>query len=152
TTPEGLRDPRAAAAALDSAAAAVERAYGALDVAWGDVHRLIRDSLDLPANGAPGEPLGVFRVVGYRADDARRSAAGGDSFVAAIEFGEPPRAFALIGYGNASEPGSPHRTDQLRLFAEQRLRPVWRQSEEVEANTVSRTALCGTAGVLRPCG
>ena len=58
--------------------------------------------------------------------------------MAAIEFGERPRAMALLGYGNWSRPGSPHRTDQLPLFAEKRLRPVWRERAEVEANIERR--------------
>jgi acyl-homoserine-lactone acylase len=40
----------------------------------------------------------------------------------------------VIGYGNASQPGSPHRTDQLPLLARKQLRPVWLTREEVLAH------------------
>lgn len=137
-TPDGLADPAAAVAALEAAATLVRGAYGALDVPWGEVNRLRRDSLDLPANGGPDE-AGVFRALWSEPEpDGRFVAGGGDSFVAAVEFGRTVRAKALLGYGNASQPGSPHRTDQLPLFARKELRPVWRTRAEVEANLESR--------------
>ncbi|HVQ29896.1 MAG TPA: acylase [Vicinamibacteria bacterium] len=139
-TPDGLRDPKAAADALSRAALAVEKSWGHLDVPWGDVYRLRRDSVDLPANGGSGS-LGIFRVTGYqKAKDGRYSAVGGDSYVAAIEFATPVRARALLGYGNWSQPGSKHRTDQLELYSKKELRPVWRTRAEVEAHLEKREA------------
>ena len=146
STPDSLARPAAAAAELARSARRVEEAYGRLDVAWGEVHRLRRDSLDLPANGAPGG-LGVFRVVGYdRTEDGTRVAAFGDSFVATVEFADPPRAFALIGYGNASRSGSAHRTDQLPLFADQELRRVHFHPDSVEVHATARDTVQAAAG------
>jgi acyl-homoserine-lactone acylase len=138
-TPAGLGNATAALDALDSAAVRVERTFGALDVKWGAVHRLRRDTVNLPASGGPGT-LGVFRVLDYEtnAKGDTLTASGGDSFVAAIEFSRPVRARALLGYGNASQPGSPHRVDQLPLLARQELRPVWRTKEEVLKNLEAR--------------
>jgi acyl-homoserine-lactone acylase len=137
-TPDGLADPVAAAAALDETARALRARGSALDVAWGDVHRLLRDEVDLPANGASGA-LGAFRVTDYqRMRDGRMAAAFGDSYVAAIEFSSPVRARALVGYGNASQPGSPHRTDQLALYAARQLRAVWRTRAEINAHLRDR--------------
>jgi acyl-homoserine-lactone acylase len=137
-TPRGLADAPAAVAALEAAAAAVVERWGAMDVAWGEVHRLRRDGVDLPANGGGGQ-YGVFRTMSYvEAPDGRRVPNHGDSYVAAIEFSDPVRARALTIYGNASQPGSPHRTDQLEWFARQELRPVWRTRAEIEANLSAR--------------
>jgi acyl-homoserine-lactone acylase len=133
-TPHTLASPAAAAAALGDAARQVRQAHGRIDVAWGEVHRYRIDDLDLPGDGGPGG-LGIFRAV----DFARGTAVGGDSYVAAIEFGTPLRARALIAYGNASRAGSPHRTDQLRYMANGELRPVWRTRAEIEANLSRRT-------------
>jgi hypothetical protein len=48
---------------------------------------------------------------------------------------EPPiQTEVLLSYGNVTQPGSPHRGDQLQLLAEKELRPAWRTREEVEAN------------------
>ena len=45
---------------------------------------------------------------------------------------------ALMSYGNSSQPGSPHSTDQLPLFARQQLRPVWRTKKDIEAHLEAR--------------
>jgi acyl-homoserine-lactone acylase len=140
TTPDGLADPKAAAVALDAAAQKAQSAYGALDVAWGDVARLRSGGRDYPSNGGPGD-LGIFRVVGYAPDkDGRLRALGGDSYVAAIEFSNPVRARVLLTYGNSSQAGSPHNGDQLELFSRKEMRPVWRARKEIEAHLESREA------------
>ena len=66
---------------------------------------------------------------------------GGDSYIAAVEFGEPVRAQVLMTYGNATQPGSPHIGDQLALSAKGELRPAWRTREEIEANLEAREVL-----------
>jgi acyl-homoserine-lactone acylase len=139
TSPDGLGDPEAAVAALETAAQQVAEEYGALDVPFGEVHRLVRDGVDLPSNGHSGS-LGIFRVAGYQpTQDGRLMAWVGDSFVFAVEFSTPVRAEAVLGYGNASQPGSPHRTDQLELFSTKQLRPVWRTRSEIEEHLSGRT-------------
>jgi len=56
----------------------------------------------------------------------------------AVEFSNPVRARVLLSYGNASQPGSPFIGDQLELFSQKELRPVWRTREKIEANLESR--------------
>jgi acyl-homoserine-lactone acylase len=139
-TPDGLADPRRAVEVLAETAAQLRAAYGSLDPAWGDVHRLRRDGMDLPGHGGGGD-IGIFRVVDYEpipGDSMRFEATGGDSFVAAVEFSQPVRAFVLTAYGNSSQPGSPHRADQLPLFARQELRPVRMTREDVLPHVVRR--------------
>ena len=144
TTPKGLANPAAAAAALETAARNTMGRFGALDVPWGDVYRLRMDGHDLPASGGPSR-LGVFRSLEFApAKDGRFRALFGDSFVALVEFSQPVRAKALLSYGNASQPGSPHRGDQLALFARKQLRPVWRTRKEIEAHLASREVLSRT--------
>jgi acyl-homoserine-lactone acylase len=133
TTPDGLASPQVAVAALETVALNIEETYGALDVPWGEVYRFRFDDYDLPANGGPGA-LGAFRVMSFTPDGDRFRPVYGDTFVAAVEFSDPVRAEVLLSYGNATQPGSPHRGDQLDLLAEKELRPAWRTREEVEAN------------------
>ncbi len=133
-TPRGLANVAAALAALEEAAKEVRQGYGALEVEWGAVHRLRRDGLDLPANGGPDE-LGVFRALWCApGGDGKLVGIGGDSYVCAMEFSRPVRARALLSYGNASQPGSRHRQDQLELSSRKELRPVWLERKEVEAH------------------
>jgi hypothetical protein len=97
--------------------------------------------VDLPANGGPDE-LGILRATAYQpTGDKRLSAVGGDSYQAIIEFADPVRARVLLSYGNASQPGSPHRGDQLALYARKELRPAWRTRVQIEANLEARETL-----------
>ncbi len=63
TMPSGLADPDGAVQALTRAAEQVQAVFGRLDVPWGEVARLQRGGVDLPANGCDGNPFGVFRVL-----------------------------------------------------------------------------------------
>jgi acyl-homoserine-lactone acylase len=138
TTPNGLVSPHLDVKVLSVAAAKVEKAYGKLDIPWGDVFRVRAGDVDLPANGG-ADDLGIFRVVNFAPTaNGRFTSVHGDSYVAAIEFSQPVRAMALTSYGNATQPGSPHRGDQLQLFSRQELRPVWRSREEITAHLEQR--------------
>jgi len=137
TTPRGLKDPAQAAKQLDTAAAQTIKLYGSLDVPWGQVMRFQYAGADLPGNGGFGN-LGIFRVITYGdVHGATRSQTHGETWIAAVEFTKPLKASVLMTYGNSSQPGSPHRTDQLPLLVQKQLRTAWRTRAEVEANLES---------------
>ncbi|MEM9272774.1 MAG: acylase [Cyanobacteria bacterium P01_F01_bin.143] len=139
-TPDGLANPQQAVTAVLVVADAIEQNYGALDISWGEVFRLQYGNKDFPANGGPGY-LGIFRVVDFFPIEESKmfQAFDGDSFVAAIEFSQPIKAMALTTYGNATQPDSSHLGDQLDLFTQKQLRPVWYLRSEVETNLQERT-------------
>jgi acyl-homoserine-lactone acylase len=140
-TATGLKDPQKAVVMLKLAAEECKKLYGSLDVAWGDVHRYARGKLDLPANGASGR-LGVFRTMQFaQRKNNKLYATHGETIVCAIEFATPQRAQCLLGYGNASQPGSKHIEDQLPLMQQKKLHPVWRERAEIEANLEERVRL-----------
>jgi acyl-homoserine-lactone acylase len=59
----------------------------------------------------------------------------GTSFVMAVELGQgPPRADALLTYGNSTDPGSPRYRDQMDDFAAGRLRPVRFTDSDIAAD------------------
>jgi acyl-homoserine-lactone acylase len=130
----GLSDPDAAAKDLAAAADECRRTYGSLDVPYGDVYRFARGKLELPGNGTDGQ-FGVFRTMRFGTKRGSQFLPShGETFVCAVEFGTPQRAQCALGYGNATQPGSPHIEDQLHLMAEKKLHPVWRSKQEVEAH------------------
>jgi acyl-homoserine-lactone acylase len=145
TTPSGLKDPDKAVQALTAAADQMQALFGRMDMPWGDVARLRRGSVDLPANGFEGDPFGVFRVLffDYSTLESSKqiSTFGGDTYVAAVEFSDPVQARVLLTYGNASQPDSPHIGDQLTLSAKGEMRTAWRTREEIEANLEARETL-----------
>jgi acyl-homoserine-lactone acylase len=142
TTPSGLADPEVAVRALSAAARATVQAHGALDIPYGQVKRLRHAGHDLPGNGGPGDPFGIFRVAQYTPGaDGKAAITFGDTHYQVVEFSSPVRAKVLTAYGNASQPGSPHRSDQLELFARQEMRDAWRTRAEVEQQLESRVVL-----------
>ena len=145
TMPSGLADPDKAVQALRTAADRLQALFGRLDVPWGEVVRLQRGAFDIPAVGAVGDPFGPLKVLWLELSELEATgqiaAKGGDSYVAAIEFGDTVRAQVLLTYGNASQPGSPHVGDQLPLMASGEMRTAWRTREEIEANLEAREVL-----------
>jgi acyl-homoserine-lactone acylase len=138
TTPRGLKDPAKVAQLLYEAAAQTERESGSLDVEWGTVMRYHLGNLDLPANGGFGN-LGIFRVITFGPmRNGVRSQIHGETWVSLLEFGEPAKLKVLMSYGNSTQPGSPHLTDQLPFLARKELRTPWRTRAEIEANLESR--------------
>ena len=138
-TPSGLRDLEAAVALLKAAAQAVKARHGQLDPAYGDVSRFAAgEATSLPGNGGLGG-LGIFRTITWGPwRDGIRVPQAGETWVNLIEFSTPLKAVAAMSYGNSSQPGTPHRSDQLPLISEQRFRPLWLTRTEVEANLERR--------------
>ncbi len=137
-TPAGLGNFAAAREALNGAVTAMEQDGLALDLAWGDLHRVMRGDIDEPVSGCP-PTLGCFRVLSFATlDDGRRAANRGDAWVLVVEFGEIPRAWTVLAYGQTARRGSPHYADQAGLFARGELKPVAWSEEAVLRETVRR--------------
>lgn len=138
-TPSGLEDPAGAVRLLAQAAAETKTRYGALDRPFGDVSRFHLGDVDLPGHGGFGN-LGIFRVMTWSAPkDGVRTPVHGETFVSLVEFSDPIRAVGLMSYGNASQKGTRHRSDQLPFLAAKRFRTLWTTRAEVEHNLEERT-------------
>jgi acyl-homoserine-lactone acylase len=137
-TPRGLGQPSRAAEAFAWAVTETARRYGRWDVAWGEVHRVRRGSVDVPVGGCSGA-LGCFRVLNFgRGTDGKLEANGGDGWVLAVEFSEVPRAYSVLAYGESSRPESPWFADQAENFARGELKRVAFTAQDVEAQAVLR--------------
>ncbi|MCL7984492.1 MAG: penicillin acylase family protein, partial [marine benthic group bacterium] len=151
-TPSGLADPEAAALAFAGAVAETKGLFGSWDVPWGEVHRYRLGDLDLPANGCSGT-LGCFRVTYYDEDDGGKQVTySGDGWVLAVEFGEVPKAYSVLAYGQSSRPDSPHLTDQLEMFARCEMKRVAWTEAEIERDLVRsyRPGIERRAGAAKP--
>jgi acyl-homoserine-lactone acylase len=138
TTPRGLADAVRAAEAFAWAVPETASRYGRWDVAWGEVHRVRRGDVDVPVGGCGGA-LGCFRVLNFSAEpDGKRVANGGDGWIIAVEFGDQPRAYSVLAYGQSPDPTSPYHADQAALFAANRLKPVLWAEEDIARRTVER--------------
>jgi acyl-homoserine-lactone acylase len=134
-TPMGLKNTAAGVEALAKAAVEVEKNFGKLDVAYGDVNRFKFRGADFPGNGADGA-LGAFRVIRF---GPNRAPVHGDTFVALVEWLKTgPHAQVLVSYGNSSQPGTKHDVDQLPLLSQKKLREAWRLRKDVEMHLESK--------------
>ena len=76
-----------------------------------------------PISAASSAP--VVRVLNFaRADDGKLVANGGDGWVLAVEFGDVPRAYSILAYGQSPDPDSPHHDDQAKMFAKNTMKMV----------------------------
>ncbi len=138
TTPRGLSNPERAVEAFRKAADETRQKYGAWDVAWGEVHRLQRGSVDVPVGGCPGR-LGCFRVLNFEESDSGKwVASNGDGWILAVEFSDPPQAYSVLAYGQSSKEESPHHTDQAELFARNQLKKVAFTEDEIRAQLLRK--------------
>jgi acyl-homoserine-lactone acylase len=137
-TPRGLADPARAAEAFAWAVEETARRHGRWDVAWGDVHRVRRGTVDVPVGGCSGQ-MGCFRVLGFARDaDDKLVANSGDGWVLAVEFGETPRAYSVLAYGESPQPASPWYADQAAMFARGEMKKVAFTARDVDAGAVLR--------------
>ena len=137
-TPRGLSDPSRAAEAFAWAVEETARRHGRWDVAWGDVHRVRRGSVDVPVGGCSGA-MGCFRVLTFaREPDGKLAANGGDGWVLAVEFGPIPRAYSVLAYGESQDPESPWHADQAEMFAQGRLKRVAFTTADVDGQAIKR--------------
>jgi acyl-homoserine-lactone acylase len=138
-TPRGLADPSRAVEAFAWAVDETVRRHGAWDVAWGEVYRIRRGGVDVPAGGCPGR-LGCFRVLGFTRDaDGKYAATTGDGWVLAVEFGDDePRAYSVLAYGQSAKPDSPWHADQAAMFARGEMKRVAFTARDVDREAVVR--------------
>lgn len=138
TTPRGLRDVPRAVQTFDTAVREMLRRFSTVDVAWGDVHRVRRGTVDVPVGGCASD-LGCFRVITYRtAPDGKFEAIGSDGWILAVEFGDEPRGYSVLAYGESPKPESPHFADQAAMFARGELKPIAWLDKDIDAQTIRR--------------
>ncbi len=139
--PRGLKDPARAVAMMKEAVGRTKTMYGAVDRPLGEVSRFKladQDQPSLAGHGGLGN-LGIFRVMTWSPlKNGERQPVHGETWVSMVEFGTPMKAVGLMSYGNASQPGSKHRADQLPMVQSKQFRTLWRTRAEIEAHLEER--------------
>lgn len=137
-TPRGIGSPGKAVAALRIAVEELDRGGIALDVPWGEYHRVIRGDVDAPISGCEGQ-LGCFRTLAFTpAGEERVAVNRGDGWVFVVEFGDHPRGYSILSYGQSILEDSPHFDDQALMFARGEMKEILWTDEQIAAGTIRR--------------
>ena len=112
--------------------------FGRIDPPMLDVLRLRQGDVDLPIDG--GNDTIRASTLWDVEDDGRLSVRHGDSFIMFAEWDEAGKVTSrsIQPFGSATtRPDSPHYTDQMKLFVEKKLKPVWFDPALLEKNKAS---------------
>jgi acyl-homoserine lactone acylase PvdQ len=130
----------------------LEQDFGAWSVPWGEVNRFQRLSGDINQvfdDEQPSVPIGMGNSDwGALADFGAKRAPGtrklyginGNSFAAAVEFGDRVRARSILVGGQSNDPSSGHFVDQVPLYASHDWKEVAYYREDVERRARKRYA------------
>jgi len=120
---------------LQAAADHLDTHFGRLDPPMGELVRLRQGDVDLPLDG--GSDTLRAATTWEVHDDGRLSLVHGDSFIQWVEWveGEPVSSRSVQPFGSAiTRPDSPHYTDQMQMFVDHELKPVYFWRDDVMAN------------------
>jgi len=127
--------------ALSEAVSHMQETYGGIRVAWGKTLRLRRGDKDLPLGGAGHGRLGLstLRNVWARDEDENgvSVAAGGQSCPMLVVLKNPIESYSILPWGISDDPESPHYDDQMELFSQRRMKPVWFNRDELKSHIAS---------------
>ncbi len=122
----------------------LEEKFGSWNTPWGDICRFQRldGSIDLQFDdNKPSIPVGLttgrwgaLAAYGMRTNQKTNKIYGtrGNSFVAAVEFGERLKAKTLLAGGQSNDPNSSHFYDQAQRYADANFKVVAFYREDVE--------------------
>ncbi|MBX2874636.1 MAG: penicillin acylase family protein [Saprospiraceae bacterium] len=125
-------DEASLAASVQSAQNHLQENFGKVRVPLGQVQRHSRGEVSLAYGGGPD----VLAAVGSRLQkDGRLRPIAGDSYIQLVRFTpDGPVLETINAYGASAKPDSPHFTDQMELFTQQKLKPMTLNKEQVLKN------------------
>ncbi len=137
-------------AALARAIARLQQDFGSWRTPWGEINRYQRLTGDIVQpndDSRPSLAVGMAPALwgalasfdSWEPRKTRRTyGSGGNSFVAAVEFGPRVRAKAIMVGGESGDPASPHFTDQAQRYVDAQFRDVWFYPEDVSTHAQRR--------------
>jgi acyl-homoserine lactone acylase PvdQ len=132
--------------ALEKAIDKLEEDFGSWNTPWGEINRFQRVTNEIQGrfyDELPSLPVGYnsslwgsLAAYGSRAYPNTKKWYGnvGNSFVAAVEFGEKVRAKSLLAGGQSGNPFSPHFVDQAEIYSKGEFKDVSYYREDVLEN------------------
>jgi acyl-homoserine-lactone acylase len=139
---EELRD---AALALAEAVRMLQEHHGTALVPWGQIHRLQLADVDLAVSGDEEVIfMDCLRATGpgiLMDEEGMVPASRGQVTTTLVSLSDPLVVWSVTPYGQSLDAASPHYTDQMAVYASDRLRPAWHTWEQLQGHIESSTAL-----------
>jgi len=104
--------------------------YGRIDVPWGEVNRIRRGATDVATSGGPD----VLHAIYGRLENGRLIANEGDCYILVATWDKDGKVSSqsIHQFGSATlDEKSQHYADQLPLFVDCKLKPVWLDEAEI---------------------
>ena len=98
--------------------------YGAINVKWGNINRIIRGNINLPLDGGPDIPRAIYTKEHTK---GQRKATAGDCYILLAQWDKDGKVTSesIHQYGSAtSNEKSHHFNDQVDLFSQNKLKPI----------------------------
>ena len=96
--------------------------FGSLRVPLGDVQKHARGNVEIPVGGMP-EVLAATITQPYK--NGMRRTFVGDSYIQLVKYSKDTLEIESINaFGASAKPYSPHYTDQMQMFVDQKLKPM----------------------------
>lgn len=106
--------------------------FGSLRVPLGDVQKHVRGNVALPIGGVP-EVLAATITQPYK--NGMRRTFVGDSYIQMVRYSKDTLQIESINaFGASAKPDSPHYTDQMQMFVDQKLKPMTLDRETIYRN------------------
>ena len=106
--------------------------FGALRVPLGDVQKHVRGNVELPVGGVP-EVLAATISQPYK--KGMRRTYVGDSYIQLVRYSKDSIEIESVNaFGASAKPNSPHYTDQMQMYVDQKLKPMTLDKETIYRN------------------
>lgn len=103
--------------------------YKTIDIEFGKVQRIIREDKSYPA---PGFPECLQAMASEENKNGFLRAQNGDSFIMFARFSKKGNSYeCVVPYGESRRKNSPHLTDQMELYSNQKTKKITLNKEEI---------------------
>lgn len=110
----------------------LEQHFGTIYVPLGGLQRHIRGEVNLPMSGAPDVLAAIYSEPQKNGQMRVRA---GDSYIQMVQFTkEGIKVESVNAYGSSAREDSPHYTDQMKLYTQQKLKPMTFDKAEILKN------------------
>jgi acyl-homoserine-lactone acylase len=110
--------------------------FGKLTIELSQLMRHTRGDVSLPVQGGTDVLAAMY---GKKQEDGTYRVVAGESYIQMVRFQSDtlPIIETINAYGSSAEPDSPHYTDQMQLFTQQKLKSMTLSLEEVKATSMN---------------